>query len=142
MATNSLRMNTSVNDCKQIEIPKILNEMGTLSVIEGQILPFEIKRVCQWHGQHGKIQNGCAYKEQQTFLVALHGSLDILLKDGSNQRTVALNRPNQGLFIPAGIWIEIQKFSLGAVCLTIASTEIDEQDCIDDYSQFKSSKNV
>ena len=134
-------MNTSMNDCKQIEIPKILNEMGTLSVIEGQTIPFEIKGVCQWHGQHGKTENGRAYKKQQTFLVALHGSFDVLLKDGSNQRTVALNRPNQGLFIPAGIWIEIQNFSLGSVCLTIASTQIDEHDCINDYSQFKLSKN-
>ncbi|MBU1776203.1 MAG: FdtA/QdtA family cupin domain-containing protein, partial [Gammaproteobacteria bacterium] len=41
-----MRMNYSLDDCKQISLPKISDPRGNLSFIEGgQHVPFEIKRV-------------------------------------------------------------------------------------------------
>lgn len=134
-------MNTNINDCKLIEIPKIHNEMGTLSVVEGSTIPFQIKSVSQLHGREAKTPNGQAYKNRQCFFVALHGSFDMLLQDGDNEKRIHLNRPDQGLFIPSGIWIEIQNVSAESVCLKIASTLDEAQDDINDYSQFELSKN-
>ena len=47
-----------------------------------------------------------------------------------------LNKPNQGLLIPSGIWREMDNFSAGSVCLVLASEFFDESDYFRDYNTF------
>ena len=133
---------TTIDDTRMIDIPKIHNKRGNLAVVEQGTIPFAIKRVYYLYDvpSHAE-RGGHAHKEEQKLLVALSGSFEVVLKDGIHERTVTLNKPNSGLYIPAGIWREIQNFSSGSVCLAIASTQFDEQDYIRDYDDFKSFKN-
>lgn len=124
-----------------IEIPKIEDRRGHLSFIEKDIIPFEMKRVYYLYDvPSGAYRGGHAHKEQEAFLIALSGSFDVILKDGKNERKIMLNKPDQGLLIPTGIWREIENFSSGSVCLVLASDVFDENDYIRNFKTFKSSK--
>jgi dTDP-4-dehydrorhamnose 3,5-epimerase-like enzyme len=133
---------TNINDAKIIEIPKVHDTRGNLSVIENEVIPFEMKRVYYLYDvPSGSRRGGHSHKDQQEFLVALSGSFDVVLHDGQNQKKVTLNKPNHGLLIPSGLWRELENFSSGSVCLVIASDVFLEADYIRDYKEFLLSKN-
>jgi dTDP-4-dehydrorhamnose 3,5-epimerase-like enzyme len=126
----------------KINIPKIEDVRGNLSVIENGILPFEIKRVYYLYDvPAGAERGGHSHIEQNEFLIALSGSFDVILNDGETEATVTLNKPFEGLLIKNGIWRELKNFSSGAVCLVIASDVFKEEDYIRDFNQFLKSKN-
>lgn len=126
-----------------IELPKIIDPRGNLSVIEGNTLPFPIKRVYFLYDvPSGAERGGHAHVDQKEFLIATSGSFDVILNDGFSIEKVTLNKPNQGLLIPEGMWRELQNFCSGAVCLVIASDVYDEVDYIRDYSDFLKSVHV
>ena len=123
---------------KLIDIPKIEDRRGNLSVIEKDCVPFEIKRVYYLYDvPSGAYRGGHSHKEQSEFLIALSGSFEVVLDDLIIKKRVMLNKPNQGLLIPKGIWRELENFSSGAVCLVLASDVFDEDDYERDYKKFK-----
>jgi len=133
---------TTVADIKILPIPKIQDVRGNLSVIEGNVIPFAMKRVYYLYDvPSGAERGGHSHKVQQEFLVALSGSFTVVLTDGKDKISVTLNKPNEGLWIPNGIWRELENFSSGSVCLVIASDMFEEADYIRDYNEFLLSKN-
>lgn len=127
---------------KLISIPKIEDNRGNLSVIESDVIPFEIKRVYYLYDvPAGAERGGHAHKSLKQFLVALSGSFDVVLHDGQNQQIVTLNKPYEGLLINQGIWRELNNFSSGSVCLVVASAVFDENDYIRDFEEFLGFKN-
>ncbi|MEZ4791902.1 MAG: FdtA/QdtA family cupin domain-containing protein [Gelidibacter sp.] len=134
-------MKTSIDQIKIIDIPKIEDRRGNLAVIEKECVPFDIKRVYYLYDvPSGAYRGGHSHKAQLEFLIALSGSFEVVLKDGKSEQKVMLNRPDQGLLIPTGIWRELENFSSGAVCLVLASDVFDEQDYIRNFRVFKSTK--
>ncbi len=126
-----------------LEIPKISDPdgRGNLSVIEKDVLPFTIKRVYYLYDvPSDSSRGGHAHKELKQFIIALSGSFDVVLDNGSMRRSFTLNRPNKGLLIPSGVWRELENFSAGAVCLSLVSDYYNEDDYIRDYNEFRSSK--
>lgn len=133
---------TSIKDVQFIEIPKIADLSGNLSVLEKDTIPFEIQRVYYLYDvRSDENRAGFAHKSLKQVLIALSGSFDVVLRDGTDEMQVSLNKPNQGLLIVDGIWNELQNFSSGAVCLVIASDVLNEDDYFRDYSEFILSKN-
>ncbi len=129
---------TTLESIKIVDIPKIKDRRGNLSVIEKDVTPFDIKRVYYLYDvPSDAYRGGHAHKKLQQFLVALSGSFDVHLKDGDKKITITLNKPNKGLLIVPGIWREIDNFSSGSVCLVLASQEFDEDDYIRDFKSFK-----
>ena len=132
---------TTISEIKLIEIPKIQDLRGNLSVVEGNTIPFPLKRVYYLYDVPSDSERGGhSHKEQQELLIALSGSFEVVLKDGLSETTVTLNKPNFGLLIGKGIWRELQNFSSGVVCLVLASGVFDEDDYIRDYNEFSKSK--
>jgi dTDP-4-dehydrorhamnose 3,5-epimerase-like enzyme len=128
-----------LENIKLIDIPKISDPdgRGNLSVIEKTIIPFEIKRVYYLYDvPSDSSRGGHAHIDLQQFLIALSGSFDVVLDDGSQKHTITLNRPNKGLYIPNGIWRELDNFSAGSVCLSLVSDVYKEEDYIREYNQF------
>lgn len=120
-----------------IKLPKIEDPRGNLSVIENDVVPFEIKRVYYLYDvPSGAERGGHAHKEQLEFLIALSGSFDVLLNNGKDVTRITLNRPNIGLLIPINVWRELHNFSSGSVCLVLASATFDEDDYIRDFDEF------
>lgn len=129
-----------MNKISLINLPKIEDPRGNLSVIEKDIIPFEIKRVYYLYDvPSGAERGGHSHKEQKEFLIALSGSFDVILHDGKQEKSITLNKPNQGLLIETGIWRELKNFSSGAVCLVIASDVFSEEDYIRDFEEFLAS---
>lgn len=123
---------------KLIEIPKIKDPRGNLSVIENQTVPFEIKRVYYLYDvPSDAFRGGHAHRDQFELLIAVSGSFEVVLDNGTKKETVMLNKPNIGLLIPTMVWRELQNFSSGAVCLVLASDVFDEADYLRDYDHFK-----
>jgi quercetin dioxygenase-like cupin family protein len=120
-----------------INIPKIEDPRGNLSVIEKDVVPFEIKRVYYlFDVPAGAERGGHSHKEQQEFLIALSGSFEVILNDGKEKKIITLNKPFEGLLIGNGIWRELKNFSSGSVCLVVASDVFKEEDYIRDFDQF------
>ena len=87
---------TNIKDIKIIEIPKIQDTRGNLSVIEGNVIPFEIKRVYYLYDvPSGAERGGHSHIEQQEFLVALSGSFVVVMTDSLSITKVTLNKPNK-----------------------------------------------
>ena len=123
-----------------INIPKIVDEKGrgNLSVIEKDCVPFDLKRVYYLYDvPSDAYRGGHAHKNQVELLIALSGSFEVVLDDGLERTKIMLNKPNQGLLIPASVWRELENFSSGSVCLVLASDVFDEDDYIRDYEDFK-----
>lgn len=128
-------------DVKLIHIPKVHDVRGSLAVIEDDCIPFEIKRVYYLYDvPSDAYRGGHAHKKQQSLILALSGSFEVVADDGHQKHRFMLNKPNIGLYIPTDIWREIENFSSGAVCLVLASTDYDESEYIRDYDAFLSSK--
>jgi hypothetical protein len=142
MATFISPKMTTIHDSIVLDITKVHDTRGNLSVIQGEAIPFEMKRVYYLYDiPSGGRRGGHSHKDCQELLVALSGSFDVILNDGNGQKTVTLNKPNVGLLIPNGIWRELENFSSGSVCLVLASAIFEEEDYIRDFEDYKLSKN-
>jgi len=124
-------------DIQIVEIPKVKNANGNIGIIENDVIPFAIKRVYYLYDVPSSAKRGGhAHKNLTQLLVPLSGSFDVVLKDGINEVTVTLNKPDKGLLINSNTWRELENFSSGAVCMVIASQVYTEEDYIRDYDQF------
>jgi hypothetical protein len=131
-------MNVSAYECNIVYLPKIHNEAGNITALENRKnIPFDVKRVYYLYDVPGGAERGGhGHKNLQQFIIALSGSFDVLLDDGTNKKIVHLDRPYIGLHIIPGIWRELLNFSSGAICLVLASSLYDTDDYIRDYEHY------
>lgn len=111
---------------------------GDISVGEFERdVPFQPKRYflvfdvpsSQTRGEH-------AHRKCHQFLLAVAGTVSVVVDDGIRREEVQLDRPNVGLLIPAGIWGIQYKYSSDAVLLVFASEHYDADDYIRNYDDF------
>lgn len=128
-----------MEEVRLIELPKIGDRRGNLSVIEEKNhIPFKVERTFWIYDvPGGESRGGHAYRSTEEFIVALSGSFDVVLDDGKERKTFSLNRSYYGLYVPKMIWREMTNFSTNSVALVLSSTEYDAADYIRDYEQFK-----
>lgn len=132
----------SLNIVKLIELPKILDSRGNLSFVEESThIPFNIKRTYWIYDvPGGEKRGGHAYKENQELIIALSGSFDVILHDGDKKHVLSLNRSYYGLYVPNGIWRQMENFSTNSLALVHASTFFNVADYIYDFDEFKKSQ--
>ena len=135
---NAVSYAKSVFDSSLYELNKMHDAEGNLTYIYQNVhVPFEINRVFYSYDiPGGEERGGHAHKECHQFIIAASGSFEVVLDDGTNKRTVALNRPFWGLHVPPGIWSSEQGFSSGSICLVLASHAYSEDDYIRNYDEF------
>ncbi|MBP3512202.1 MAG: WxcM-like domain-containing protein [Prevotella sp.] len=121
-----------------IDLPKIIDPRGNLTVAEGQRnVPFGVSRVYWVYDvPSGESRGGHAHRHCREFIIAVSGSFHVTLDDGHGRKTYLLNHPYQGLLVETGIWRTLDDFSSGAVCLVLASDPFEEADYIRDYEDF------
>lgn len=123
---------------KLIQLPKIEDPRGNLTFIEQENhIPFEIKRVYWIYDVPGGQTRGAhAFKEQREFIIALSGSFDVVVNDGTKEERFHLNRSYYGLYVPNGLWRHMDNFSTNSVALVLSSTLYTTDDYIRDYDAF------
>jgi len=135
---------STVYDCNILQLPKILTERGNITAINNLVeIPFETKRIYYLYDiPGGESRGGHAHKDLQQLIVAASGSFDLIVDDGKVKRKFSLSRPNVGVYMPAGLWRELDDFSSGSICLVLASHVFDERDYIRDYESFLKRKKL
>lgn len=128
----------SLSEVKLIDLPKIEDPRGNLSFFEEENhVPFEFERAYWIYDvPGGEVRGGHAFKEQKEFIVALSGSFDVVVDNGNIKQTFSLNRSYYGLYIPAGLWRQMQNFSTNALAMVLSSTHYNEADYIRDYHEY------
>lgn len=121
-----------------IQLPRHLDSRGNLSVIEEcKDIPFRIERTYWLYDvPGGENRGGHAYRENDEFIVALSGSFDVVLDDGTRKQRFSLNRSYYGLLVPKGIWREMENFSTNSLAVILSSTPYSPEDYIRDYDLF------
>lgn len=135
-------MNT--NRCKIINLPKIGDHRGNLSFVEElSHIPFAVKRTYWIYDvPGGKFRGGHAYRDNEEFIIALSGSFDVVIDDDAEKQVFTLNRSYYGLYVPNGLWRELENFSTNSLALILASTPYDVNDYIRDYAEFKTFRHA
>lgn len=124
--------------CRIVDLPRIHDPRGNLTFIEGgNHVPFDIKRVYYLYDVPGGAERGGhAHKELEQLIIAMSGSFDVILRDGRETKRFHLNRSYFGLYICRMIWREIDNFSSGSVCMSLASNLYDETDYYREYKDY------
>ena len=128
---------TTVNDCKMIDIRRYSDTRGYLSVVENGIdIPFDIKRIYYLYKVPEVARGAHAHKELQQLLIATSGSVEVIMDDGKEKKSYVLDKPWKGLLIAPGLWRDLENFSNDAVVMCLASEKYDEGDYIRNYEEF------
>lgn len=130
---------STIDDCHVIDLPKIADARGNLTVVEAQThVPFSIERVYWLYDvPGGESRGGHAHRNLEQLVVSANGSFEVVVDDGRRRKTVFLSRSYYGLYIPTMIWRELLNFSSGSVSLVLASAPFDEADYFRDYNEFR-----
>ena len=128
----------SIHDCRLIDLPKVHDPRGNLTFVESaRHVPFEIERAFWIYDvPGGSVRGGHAYRTGQELILALSGSFEVMVEDGSHRVRYALNRSYHALFIPNLIWREMINFSTNSVALVLASSPYTPEDYVRDYGDF------
>jgi len=119
-------------------IPSFSDMRGDLSVLElKKILPFPVVRIFYVYGVKSSLIRGeHAHKKCEQFLIAINGSLHVIVDDATHRNEFVLDSPSQGLYLPAGCWGTQYRHSEDCILLVLASLEYAADDYIRNYDEF------
>lgn len=125
--------------CNWLDFPVMHDARGNLSFIENRRhVPFDMERIYFLYDIPPAAERaGHAHRELAQVFIAMSGSFDLHLDDGSEKRSVHLCRSNRGYLVQPWIWRTLDNFSGGSVCLVLASLRYDEDDYIRSYPVFR-----
>jgi hypothetical protein len=104
---------------------------------EDRQVPFAVKRIFAIYDVPvGVGRGGHAHRAQEQFLMMLVGGCTAVIDDGESRVKEPVDTPTEGLYLPAGLWLELEDFTPGAVCVVLASGPYEEADYIRDYAEF------
>ncbi len=133
-----------LGECYLERLPKFSDMRGSLTPLNlKNDFPFEPKRIFFVYGVDKTFSRGeHAHRNCKQFLVAVSGSLSVILDDAHTRIEISLNEPNLGLYITPMIWGVQYKFSQDAVLMVVCSEEYDDDDYIRVYKDFNASVKV
>lgn len=137
-------MNKSLSDVKLINLPRIEDPRGNLSFIEEEKhTDFKIERAYWIYDvPGGQVRGGHAFRKQEELIIAISGSFDVMVDDGLSRKTFSLNRSYYGLYLPSGLWRQMENFSTNSLALVLTSTIYAEDDYIREYPVFLKHKGL
>lgn len=134
----------NLDKCQLLDLPRINDARGNLSFIEsGRHIPFDIKRIYYLYDVPGGSERGAhAHKDLHQLIIAISGSFDVVLDDGTAKKRFHLSRSYYGLYVCPMIWRVLDNFSSASACLVLASNLFDEDDYYRDYGQYLAAKGI
>lgn len=131
-------MNWGIASCRPVAMRCHFDAGVGLAFAEGERdVPFTIARVYYlWNLQPGIHRAIHAHRELEQVYLALHGRIDVHLRDDQGERVVTLDRPDQGLYLGKMVWRHVEAQTPGAVLLVLASDIYRESDYFRDQEAY------
>jgi dTDP-4-dehydrorhamnose 3,5-epimerase-like enzyme len=120
-------------------MPRIVDMRGALSVGEFEkTVPFAVRRYfLVYEVPSAEVRGEHAHHRCHQFLIAVRGSLSVVVDDGRSSAEIRLDDPTLGLHIPPRVWGVQYRYSADAMLLVLASEHHEAADYIRDYQQFR-----
>lgn len=120
------------------EIPYFADDRGALNVLEiSRELPFGCQRIFYTYTvPQGSVRGEHAHRKCHQFLIALRGSVNVAVDNGTVRDEIVLDSPSKGLHLPPGCWGEQYSHSEDCILLVLASKPYDNADYIRSYEEF------
>lgn len=119
-------------------VPNFIDVRGSLTALEnGNGAPFVPKRVFLVYdvgSQH--VRGEHAHHKCGQFLVAINGSLSVMIDDGETREEIRLSDKSVGLYLAPGTWGVQYKFSTDCILMVLASHPYENADYIRNYDEF------
>lgn len=130
--------NTGTGRTCLFKLPVVPDYRGNLTFVEsGRHLPFTLQRVYYLYDvPSGAVRGGHAHKALEQVIIAISGSFDVHVDNGTSREKYSLNRSHIGLYMGPMVWREIDNFSSNAICLVLASMPYEEDDYYRNYDDF------
>ena len=111
---------------------------GDLCAAEvGGDLPFLVRRsFLIYNVPNAELRGEHAHRRCEQFLMAVKGSVRVVVDDGVQREEFSLDRPNFGLYLPPMTWGIQYRYTEGAVLLVMASDLYDPADYLREYGEF------
>ncbi|UXN66763.1 WxcM-like domain-containing protein (plasmid) [Phyllobacterium sp. A18/5-2] len=135
---NEQRTRLGVGECELWRLPHFSDLRGQLAPLEfDKNLPFVPLRSFIVHGvPSNKVRGEHAHLECEQFLIAVHGSVSVVVDDGKERAEVMLSDPSIGLYLSPKVWGIQYKFEPNSVLMVFASLPYDSSDYVRDYERF------
>ena len=126
----------SITEVRWIELTNVEDRRGVLTAMEAEReIPFEFRRVFFLHGVTAS-RGGHAHRRSRQLLVPASGQFRVTVSDADHSVTYDLIEPHRGLYVPPLVWVALDSFSPGAVCLVLTDTRFDEDEYLRDWDGF------
>jgi len=128
-----------VGQARLIELPRHARADGEVIVAEAAAqVPFRIERMFALAAPVGAKRGQHAHRLCSQFTVRVSGAVDVICEDGSKKNTFALNRRNQALLVPPGLWNTVEFRQNDSVLIVLCDRGYEPHDYIHDYAEFLS----
>ena len=132
-------MMNELTDARLIELPQHVGADGEVVVAEAAAqVPFRIERMFALAAPAGAKRGRHAHRRCSQFMICVHGAVDVVCEDGINKSAFALDRGNQALLVPPGLWNTAEFRYEDSVLVVLCDRVYEAHDYIRDYAEFLS----
>ena len=131
-------MNLS-SKARLIELPRHARADGEVVVAEATAqVPFRIERMFALSAPAGAKRGRHAHRLCSQFMICVSGAVDVVCEDGRKKDIFALERRDQALLVPPGLWNTVEFRQDESVLIVLCDRIYEAHDYIHDYSEFLS----
>src|SRR5215469_10816360 len=128
-----------LGEARLIELPRHARADGEVVVAEAAAqVPFRIERMFTLSASPGAKRGRHAHRLCSQFMICVSGAVAVVCDDGRNKSRFALNRRNQALLVPPGLWNTVEFQQDDSVVIVLCDRVYEAHDYIQDYAEFLS----
>jgi dTDP-4-dehydrorhamnose 3,5-epimerase-like enzyme len=135
-----------LSDARLIKLPQFVDPHGDglLVVTEaGEQVPFhQIQRMFTIVAPAGAKRGNHAHRLCSQFLLCVSRAFDVVCDDGRDRKTFSLDQPGLALFVPLGLWLELDAKRNDSTLIVLCDRLYEAHDYIRDYAEFLSFRKV
>ena len=126
-----------VSDLSLVDLPRHSRADGDVVVAEAATgVPFAIARLFTLRAPQGAERGRHAHARCAQFMFCVHGTVDVVVDDGTSKRTFRLDASNRALLVPPMIWNTVIFREGGSVVAVLCDRPYEAGDYIADYPSF------
>jgi dTDP-4-dehydrorhamnose 3,5-epimerase-like enzyme len=128
-----------IGDARLIDLPRQARGDGEVVMAQAAAqVPFRIERMFALAAPAGAKRGRHAHRLCSQFMICVSGAVDVVCDDGGKKNTFALNRRNQALLVPPGLWNTVEFRQSESVLIVLCDRVYEADDYIRDYAEFLS----